>query len=475
MPIAVLDERLPEVGAELRRYADLLEHHYADLCDIEFTIEQGTLWMLQVRVGKRSPQAALRIAIDMAEDPGFPLTREEAVRRVAAILADPPTVAIEQADHAPALAHGLPASTGVASGEIALTPEAAAAAGDAGRSAILVRSETSPDDVHGMAKSAGILTSSGGLASHAAVVARGWGIPAVVGAGDVRVDDGRVVIGGRPFAAGDLVTIDGSTGEVFAGAIVGSRIVVPEAATLLEWAREAGIEIQASVADADGPAGEPPSSASDGSAGATPDDDDDAIRVLAIKGFCAPDALAIAMRTDPEAAAAALDRLVADGLAEAAVGSFRLTADGKAAGDRLIGDDAAHWGPDRALAALDAFIVLDGRMKATVTAWQTREVDGAPTFNDHSDAAYDAGVLADLAALAADADAWLGPIVAELPRLAGYRARLGQAVAQATGGDGRYVASPRVDSYHSIWFELHEDLIRLAGRSRAEEVAAGRA
>ena len=114
-------------------------------------------------------------------------------------------------------------------------------------------------------------------------------------------------------------------------------------------------------------------------------------------------------------------------------------------------------------------------MKATVTAWQTREVDGAQTFNDHADAAYDAGVLADLATLAADADAWLGPLVAELPRLAGYRARLGQAVAQATGGDGRYVASPRVDSYHSIWFELHEDLIRLAGRSRAEEVAAGRA
>ena len=95
MPIAVLDERLPEVGAELRRYADLLERHYADLCDIEFTIEQGTLWMLQVRVGKRSPQAALRIALDMAEDPDFPLTREEAVHRVAGILADPPTVATE--------------------------------------------------------------------------------------------------------------------------------------------------------------------------------------------------------------------------------------------------------------------------------------------------------------------------------------------------------------------------------------------
>jgi len=478
MPIAVLDERLPEVGAELRRYADALERHYADLCDIEFTIEQGTLWMLQVRVGKRSPQAALRIALDMAEDPDFPLSREAAVRRVAAILADPPTVATEQADHAPALTRGLPASPGVASGEIALTPEAAAVAGDAGRSAILVRSETSPDDVQGMARSAGILTASGGLASHAAVVARGWGIPAVVGATGVEVGEGRVVIGARSFSGGELITIDGSTGEVFAGAIVGSRVVVPEAATLLEWARELGIDIAAPDAAPDRPAGRP------GPEPAAPDSvtttlpsaaDDDAIRVLAIKGFAAPDALATALRLSQDDAAALLDRLVAAGRVEAAVGSFRLTAEGKSVGEQLIAADAERWGASRALAALDAFIVLDGRMKTTVTAWQTREVDGAQTFNDHSDPAYDAAVLADLARLADDADQWLAPAVDELPRLGGYRVRLSQAAAQATGGDGRYVASPRVDSYHSVWFELHEDLIRLAGRNRAEEVAAGRA
>jgi pyruvate,orthophosphate dikinase len=479
LPIAVLDERLPEVGAQLRHYADELERHYADLCDIEFTIEQGTLWMLQVRVGKRSPQAALRVAVEMAEDPDFPLTRAEAVRRVAGILANPPTVATEQPDHAPALARGLPASPGVASGEIALTPEAAAAAGDAGRSAILVRSETSPDDVHGMAKSAGILTASGGLASHAAVVARGWGIPAVVGAAGVRVAEGGVVIGGRSFVGGEQITIDGSTGEVFAGTIVGSRVVVPEAATLLEWARELGIEIGGSAAGPEGlpaqPGAEPSAPAAITATPSPATDVDAAIRVLAIKGFAAPDALAIALRSSQEDAAALLDRLVADGLVEPAVGSFRLTTDGKAVGERLLGEDAERWGVTRALAALDAFIVLDGRMKGTVTAWQTREVDGAQTFNDHSDPAYDAAVLADLTKLADDADRWLAPLVDELPRLGGYRTRLGQAAAQATGGDGRYVASPRVDSYHSVWFELHEDLIRLAGRSRAEEVAAGRA
>jgi pyruvate,orthophosphate dikinase len=130
---------------------------------------------------------------------------------------------------------------------------------------------------------------------------------------------------------------------------------------------------------------------------------------------------------------------------------------------------------DNALAALDAFLLLDHRMKDTVTAWQMREVDGTQTFNDHTDPAYDEGVLARLVALHADASTWLAPLVAGLPRLAAYGDRLELAAAQAAEGDGRYVASPRVDSYHSIWFELHEDLILLAGRNRAEEVAAGRA
>ena len=471
MRISALDERLPEVGAELRGYAAALERHYADLCDIEFTIERGKLWMLQVRVGKRSPQAALRIALDMANDPDFPLTRDEAVRRVAGILADPPTTATEDPGHDAPLAVGLPASPGIASGEIALTPEAAAEAGEAGRSVILVRSETSPDDVHGMAKSAGILTSSGGLASHAAVVARGWGIPAVVGAAGVKVAAGDVAIGGRTFAAGGVITIDGTTGEVFAGAVGGTRVVVPEAATLLAWARELGIPIGEGDAAAEVPA----DSVAPGAVAAPVATAEDAIRVLAIKGFAGPDALAVGLRTGQDEAAALLDRLVSDGLAEIAVGSFRLTADGRAVGSELIAEDGARWGTARALAALDAFIVLDGRMKETVTAWQTREAKGAMTFNDHSDAAYDAIVLASLAALHADADAWLAPLVGDLPRLDGYRQRLDQAAAQATGGDGRYVASPRVDSYHSVWFELHEDLIRLTGRTRAEEVASGRA
>ena len=184
-PVTCLDEKMPVVARQLREYADRLERRYLDLCDVEFTIEHGRLWMLQCRIGKRSPQAALRIAVDLAEDPGFAVTRADAVRRVAGLLGDPPRVATERMATDPALATGLPASPGVASGEIVMTPEAAVEAAAAGRTVVLVRAETSPDDVHGMAAAAGILTATGGLASHAAVVARGWGIPAVVGAAAV--------------------------------------------------------------------------------------------------------------------------------------------------------------------------------------------------------------------------------------------------------------------------------------------------
>jgi pyruvate,orthophosphate dikinase len=475
-PIAALDERIPEASRALREYAGRLERHHRDLCDIEFTIEHGRLWLLQCRIGKRSPQAALRIAIDMAEDPAFPLARAEAVERVASVLADPPTRVTERGDAGPAMARGLPASPGVVSGEIVTSPDGAVAAAEVGRRAILVRRETSPNDVHGMASSVGILTSTGGLASHAALVARGWGIPAVVGAADVEVCDDAITVAGRTLAAGETITIDGTTGEVFAGAVAGSVEVVPEAETLLGWARELGISI--------GPKGHeeatmerqlPEPGPEAGAATVRPVTTDDVLRSLAIKGYATPEAVASALLVSPDEASALLDRLVADGLAEIAVGSFRLTVDGKAIGGERIAEDRDAWGIANAEAALDAFLALDHRMKETVTAWQMREVDGQQTFNDHADAEYDAAVLGGLAALHADAEAWIRPLEDGLPRLASYRERLARAAAAASEGDGRFVASPRVDSYHGVWFELHEDLILLAGRSRADEVAAGRA
>ena len=460
-PIAVLDQRLPAVARELAAAAERLEHHYADLCDIEFTIEDGKLWLLQVRVGKRSPQAALRIALEMAEDPDFRLTREEAVRRVLPLLADPPRVASERSPVAAALTTGLPASPGVACGPIVTDPDAALVSAEAGTPPILVRSMTSPDDVHGMARAAGILTTRGGLASHAAVVARGWGIPAVVGAERVDVGDGEVRVDGRVFRSGDIITIDGGTGEVFEGEVGGSSEVAPEAATLLEWAREAGIQVDGAAS----------ARATTPSSGGTVESER-VLRAIAIKGFALAEAIADATLATADAVQPMVDALVADGLVESSAGAFKLTDAGRARADQALADERETWGVDGATAALDAFLDIDQQVKDVVTAWQMR---GPQTVNDHTDAAYDAGVLDRLAAIHADATAWLGPIEAILPRLAVYGARLSRALKAARGGDGRYVASPRVDSYHGVWFELHEDLIQLAGRTREEESAAGRA
>ncbi len=470
-PITALDERMPAVAADLRGYATRLERHYADLCDIEFTIEDGRLWMLQVRVGKRSPQAALRIALDMAQDESFPVSRADAVARVAPLLADPPTTANVRSSLVLPLATGLPASPGTATGEIVTHPEAVQVAAAEGRATILVRMDTSPDDVHGMAQAAGILTSRGGLASHAAVVARGWGIPAVVGATGIAVRAGEVVVGDRILRDGEVITIDGGTGEVFEGAIPGTTEVVPEARTLLAWAEELGIPVPGPASrTTDGQA--PPPSADPTAAAEGAATSDDCIRVLGIKGFATTEAIADACRGTPEAVTAAVERCTAEGLVATAAGAYRLTDDGRARAAELMAADRVAWGADAATAALDAFLDLDHRVKDVVTAWQMRDEQ---SVNDHTDADYDAGVLDRLAATHADATAWLAPLEGKVARFADYGARLGSALDAARAGDGRHVASPRVDSYHGIWFELHEDLIQLAGRTREEESAAGRA
>jgi pyruvate,orthophosphate dikinase len=463
--LAVLDERLPALGSELRAYAERLERHFADLCDIEFTIERGRLWMLQVRVGKRSPQAALRIAVDMAETDGFPLSRAQAVERVAGYLAHPPTISVGRSSDVTPLARGLPASPGVATGEIATSPDAAVAVAAAGRAVILVRSETSPEDVSGMARATGVLTTRGGLASHAAVVARGWGIPAVVGAEAVHVDGEVIAIAGRVLQSGDTITIDGGSGEIFVGEVERRSVVVPEAATLLAWAKELGIEISAAGSDAD------PANASAAEVAA-----DDLVRVLTIKGSATPEGLALCVVSSPERVRPVLEQLVAGALVERASGMYRLTRQGQTTGDQLMSADQTQWGVDNAAAALDAFLPLDHRIKETVTAWQLREVGGTQALNDHTDPAYDTRVLDHLTAVHTDTNGWLASLNSPpAPRFGFYQLRLEQALLRARAGDERFVASPRVDSYHSVWFELHEDLIRLAGRSRAAETAAGRA
>jgi pyruvate,orthophosphate dikinase len=315
-PVTALDARLPEAARALREAADRLERHERDLCDIEFTIERGRLWMLQTRIGKRSPGAALRIALDMARDTDFPLDRREAVERVARILEDPPKTTTGRSGYLVPLTTGLGASPGLAAGGVVTSPEAAAAAADRGETVILVRAETSPDDVHGMAKAAGILTARGGLASHAAVVARGWGIPAVVGASAVVVGEAGARIGDRAVAVGEVISIDGSTGEVFAGRIPGSSEPVAEAMTLLGWAAELGVPIGAGDAS---PGAVPPGGAANL---------DDVIRRLSTKGFGTGATIADALLAEPGVVGRLLDQLVVDGLAASVAGAYRLAEPG---------------------------------------------------------------------------------------------------------------------------------------------------
>ncbi|MEZ0240728.1 MAG: transcriptional regulator, partial [Chloroflexota bacterium] len=201
------------------------------------------------------------------------------------------------------------------------------------------------------------------------------------------------------------------------------------------------------------------------------------IHVLGIKGFATLDGIAEVLGAAPEDVKDVLDGLVDDGLAAAPGGMYRLSDAGRDRHGEVMDRERSSIGADRAGTLLDEFLVLDQRMKETVTAWQLREAaPGAPpVVNDHADPHYDRGVLDRLAALAEDADAWLAGAEPALPRLAEYRRRLGRAARIAAAGDARYVASPRVDSFHGAWFELHEDLILLAGRTRADEEAAGRA
>jgi pyruvate,orthophosphate dikinase len=235
---ASMEEAMPETYGELARVFDLLERHYRDMQDIEFTVQQGKLWMLQTRSGKRTAKAALKIAVDMANE-GL-ITREEAIARV-----DP--AALDQLLHptldpdAPrdVLTKGLPASPGAASGKVVFDADTAERAAANGEAVILVRVETSPEDIHGMHAAKGILTARGGMTSHAAVVARGMGRPCVSGAGTLAINAREKLfrVGGREVREGDTLTIDGTTGEVMLGAV---PTVQPELSgdfgTLMEWA-----------------------------------------------------------------------------------------------------------------------------------------------------------------------------------------------------------------------------------------------
>ncbi len=238
-----LEALLPDAFAELTAIFDRLETHYRDMQDIEFTIQNGKLWMLQTRSGKRTMAAALKIAVDMAEE-GL-ISKDDAVLRIEAEALDQllhPT--LDPDAEIDIVAVGLPASPGAAAGEIVFDSDEAESLKSKGRDVILVRTETSPEDIHGMHAAAGILTTRGGMTSHAAVVARGMGRPCVSGAGHIRIDyaAGTMTVAGNVFKRGDLITIDGSAGRVLRGIVpMRQPELSEEFSKIMDWADSARV------------------------------------------------------------------------------------------------------------------------------------------------------------------------------------------------------------------------------------------
>ncbi len=237
-PGASLEAMMPEAMRDLRRVFDKLEKRYRDMQDVEFTIENGKLWMLQTRSAKRTAQAAIKVAVDFVKE-GV-LTKDEALLSVdAQSLTQLLHPTIEPDALRELLVTGLPASPGAAAGEIVFNAAEAEALKVQGRQVILVRTETSPEDIHGMVSSVGILTARGGMTSHAAVVARGMGLPCVAGAGQLRIDEdaGEMRVGQKRLVKGDVITIDGASGQVINGR---APMRMPELsgdfATLISWA-----------------------------------------------------------------------------------------------------------------------------------------------------------------------------------------------------------------------------------------------
>jgi len=238
-----LKKKFPKIHSELMEIFARLERHYKDMCDTEFTIEQGKLWMLQTRVGKRTGAAALRMAVEMTKPTGvgkkaWKISKTEAITRVAADHLDQ-VLHPQFATKSMSIAKGLAASPGAAVGQVFFTADRAEAAALSGNDVILVRAETSPEDVHGMMVAKGILTSRGGLVSHAAVVARGWGTPAIVGAESVKISGDSFTANGVTVKEGDWLSLDGTTGEVMLGQLALMDSKPPkEFDTILKWSDE---------------------------------------------------------------------------------------------------------------------------------------------------------------------------------------------------------------------------------------------
>jgi len=443
-----LREQLPDVYDELLAVLDRLERHYRDMCDVEFTVHAGRLYILQTRVGRRSPLAAVRIAVAMAEDPGFPVSKADAVARVdAGVLQQ---LASQRAvdPSARPIASGLAASPGVAAGVLCCDPDRAADLASKNIACVLARAETSPSDVHGMIGAAALVTTLGGVASHAAVVARGWGIPAVTSLNGATVLATGMRIGDQFIAEGEVVTVDGGTGAFYMGdCVTGEGATIPELVTLRKWAAELDAE--------PGTASEPgePGRSSDVTLL-------ELARTVQLKGLCAPERAAAAL----SAAQERIEELLAghEHVFKPTPRGVMLTPDGRSWLTQELESERMNVDAQQMNTCYGQFMELNHGFKQLVSEWQLKQ-GAEPTDADWGNVVTGvANIHKGLAPLLEDA-------CSLAPRLRSYTGRFVAALKAMRTGDRTMLASPLKDSYHTVWFEYHEELITLCGRDRAEE------
>ena len=449
--LETLNDQLPLVHHELMDVLSRLEHHYQDMCDVEFTISEARLFILQTRVGRRSPIAAARIAVAMAEDPDFPLTRAEAVARVDQQTLQRIASAGKIAEDATPTSSGLAASPGVGVGVLTCDPDRAADLASKGTATVLARAETSPADIHGMVGASGLVTTLGGMASHAAVIARSWTIPAVTSLGDAEFVEGGLRVAGIFIAEGEMVTVDGHTGAFYLGNCrAGDADDVVEARTLRRWASELGVDPGTT-------------------AGTTTDPKQHAditllelVRTVQLKGLCTPERAAAVLFTVPTR----IEQLAQENmhLFRQTPRGFVLSVQGR---DWVIERLASEVKSVKAEAFNDCYVrfgPFNARLKQIVSTWQT--VSEA----DEREQAW-SKVISSIEQLQDNLSPLLEEAARHVERLRPYKRRLQHAIEAIKKGDESMLASPLKESYHTIWFEYHEELIALSGRDRATEEA----
>ncbi|MGV9662494.1 pyruvate, phosphate dikinase [Nocardia niigatensis] len=460
-PLDELAATQPAVHETLIAAAQLLERDGRDLQDIEFTVESGALWLLQSRPAKRSARAAVRAAVAMVEeglisaDEGLDRVTPDQVREVL-------RPASGDTGGQEPLARGESACPGLASGVVVTDPDEAEARAEAGEDVILVRPTTSPDDLHGMIAARAIVTELGGTTSHAALVSRELGRPCVVGCGP----------GVVAALTGKSVTVDGGAGLVLPGEVVAKPVeqaVLDDVRQLAQWA---GVDGEQLAERLETRAATSENAEQEEDSVNAPVTELAVLRLVGIKGRVNADNLAASLFADVAEIASCCADLVTAGYCVTTPAGFRITPEGRPRLEQLLAEERETVDAAAMTAAYDEFCVFNADLKVIITDWQMKD---PATVNDHADAEYDASVLGRLSDTHQRLRSLIGRLGELAPRLDRYLDRLDRAVERIGEGDHTYVARPIMDSYHTVWFELHEDLIGLCGLTRAEEAAAGRA